>query len=292
MQPATHLSIESMCGLGQVSRAGFYRHWQQQEPGVEETELRAQVQQIALAHRRNYGYRRVTQELRQQGWAVNRKRVARIMAADNLLCVRRRRFVLTTDSTHDLRVHLNLAGRMQLSGIDQLWVADLTYIRLREQFVFLAVILDAFSRRCVGSHLSEEIDSKLTLAALEKAIEVRRPPARLIHHSDRGVQYACGDYIARLEAAGILPSMSRAGCPYGNAMAESFMKTLKHEQVNGTAYRDLAHARAEIGSFIEQVYNRQRLHSALAYLSPDEYEEKAPRAAAQQPLAATANSCP
>src|SRR6185312_6734090 len=155
MQPATHLSIESMCGLGQVSRAGFYRHWQQQEPGVEETELRAQVQQIALAHRRNYGYRRVTQELRQQGWAVNRKRVARIMAADNLLCVRRRRFVLTTDSSHDLRVHLNLAARLQLSGIDQLWVADLTYIRLREQFVFLAVILDAFSRRVVGWALDE-----------------------------------------------------------------------------------------------------------------------------------------
>jgi putative transposase len=147
MQPQAHLSIESMCRLGRVSRAGFYRHWQQREPRGEEMELRAQVQQIVVTHRRNYGYRRVSRVLREQGWVVNHKRVARIMAEDNLLCIRRRRFVLTTDSKHDLRVYLNLAARMELSGIDQLWVADLTYIRLREQFLYLAVILDAFSRR-------------------------------------------------------------------------------------------------------------------------------------------------
>ena len=147
MQPVAHLSIESMCRLGQVSRAGFYRRWRERQPKVEETELRAEVQRIVVEHRRNYGYRRVTRELHNQGWAVNHKRVARLMAEDNLLCVRRRRFILTTDSRHDLRVYANLAARMELSGIDQLWVADLTYIRLREQFVYLAVILDAFSRR-------------------------------------------------------------------------------------------------------------------------------------------------
>src|SRR5689334_4643011 len=168
MQPQAHLSIESMCRLGQVSRAGFYRYWQQREPRVEETELRSQVQQIVVAHRRNYGYRRVTRELRAQGWAVNHKRGARIMAEDNLLCVRRRRFVLTTDCKHDLRVYFNLAARMELSGIDQLWVADLTYIRLREQFVYLAVVLDAFSRRVVGWALDESLHVPLALAALRK----------------------------------------------------------------------------------------------------------------------------
>ena len=147
MRPQTHLSVESMCRLAQVSRAGFYRHWQEREPRSEETELRAEVQRIALAHRRNYGYRRVTAQLRGQGWAVNRKRMARLMAEDNLLCLRRRRFVVTTDSSHQLRVHLNLAARMELTGIDQLWVADITYIRLAEQFLYLAVVLDAYSRR-------------------------------------------------------------------------------------------------------------------------------------------------
>lgn len=273
MQPATHLSIESMCRLGQVSRAGFYRHWQQREPGVEETELRAQVQQIALTHRRNYGYRRVTQELRQQGWAVNRKRVARIMAADNLLCVRRRRFVLTTDSTHDLRVHLNLAARLQLSGIDQLWVADLTYIRLREQFVFLAVILDAFSRRVVGWALDESLHVALAVAALRKALYARQPAPGLVHHSDRGIQYASQQYVDLLLAHGLVPSMSRAGNPYDNAKCESFIKTLKQEEIYTRDYRDRADLGAHITEFLEQYYNRRRLHSALNYRSPEQFEQ-------------------
>ncbi|HEY1605078.1 MAG TPA: IS3 family transposase, partial [Allosphingosinicella sp.] len=173
------------------------------------------------------------------------------------------------------------------------WVADITYVRLAEAFVYLAVVLDAFSRKVVGWAMEDHLRAELALEALAMALETRTiVPGGLVHHSDRGVQYACGDYIARLEAAGILPSMSRVACPYDNAMAESFMKTLKQEEVNGTAYRDLAHARAEIGTFIEQVYNRQRLHSALAYLSPEEYEGTKPWAAAQQPMAMETPSCP
>ena len=180
MQPQAHLSIESMCRLAAVSRAGFYRHWHEREPRVEEMELRAQLQQIVVRHRRNYGYRRVARELRDQGWVVNRKRVARIMAEDNLLCIRLRRFVLTTDSKHDLRVYVNLAARLELSGIDQLWVADLTYLRLREQFLYLAVILDAFSRRVVGWALDDSLPVPLALAALRKALSLRRPAPGLV----------------------------------------------------------------------------------------------------------------
>ena len=231
MQPHTHLSIESMCRLGQVSRAGFYRHWQQREPRAEETELRAEVQQIVLAHRRNYGYRRVTRELRDRGWGVNHKRVARLMATDNLLCLRKRRFVRTTDSGHDLRVWLNLAARLELTGIDQLWVADMTYLRLAGEFLYLAVVLDAYSRKVVGWALNQRLDTGLALAALRHAIAARRPRPGLVHHSDRGVQYASHAYVDLLHAHRIQPSMSRAGNPYDNARCESFMKTLKQEEI-------------------------------------------------------------
>lgn len=273
MQPQAHLSIESMCRLAVVSRAGFYRHWQQREPRVEEMELRAQVQQIVVTHRRNYGYRRVTRELRDQGWAINHKRVARIMGEDNLLCIRRRRFVLTTDSRHDLRVYVNLAARLELSGIDQLWVADLTYIRLREQFLYLAVILDAFSRRVVGWALDDSLHVPLALAALRKALELRRPAPGLVHHSDRGVQYASKEYVHLLLEHGIAPSMSRAGNPYDNAKCESFMKTLKQEEIYTRDYRDRADLEVHIGQFLEQYYNRSRLHSALNYRSPEQFEQ-------------------
>jgi transposase InsO family protein len=272
MQPQTHLTVETMCRLGQVSRAGFYRSWQERAPRAEEMEVRAQVQQIVLAHRRNYGYRRVTRELRAQGLAVNHKRVARIMAEDNLLCLRKRRFVLTTDSQHDLRVYLNLAARLELSGINQLWVADLTYLRLREQFLFLAVILDAFSRRVVGWALDESLQVSLALAALRKALALRRPAPGLVHHSDRGVQYAAREYVALLLEHGIAPSMSRAGNPYDNAKCESFMKTLKQEEIYTRQYRDRADLEAHIAQFLEQYYNRQRLHSALNYRSPEQFE--------------------
>ncbi len=272
MQPQAHLSIESMCQLGRVSRAGFYRHWQQREPDGEEMELRARVQQIVVAHRRNYGYRRVSRELRERGWVVNHKRVARIMAEDNLLCIRRRRFVLTTDSKHDLRVYVNLAARIELSGIDQLWVADLTYIRLREQFLYRAVILDAFSRRVMGWGLGDSLDTTLALAALRQAIQLRRPAPGLVHHSDRGIQYASKQYVALLLKHHIAPSMSRAGNPYDNAKCESFMKTLKQKEIHTREYCDRADLEAHIAHFLEQYYNRQRLHSALNYRSPEQFE--------------------
>jgi transposase InsO family protein len=272
MQPQAHLSIESMCRLGQVSRAGFYRHWREREPRSEQTELRGQIQQIALAHRRNYGYRRVTAELRDHGWNVNHKRIARLMAEDNLLCLRKRTFVRTTDSGHDLRVYLNLAGPMELSGLDQLWVADITYLRLAGEFLYLAVVLDAFSRKVVGWSLEERIDAGLAIAALRQAIDARQPKPGLVHHSDRGVQYASNAYVDLLGEHGIVPSMSRAGNPYDNARCESFMKTLKQEEIHTRRYRDRADLEAHIGEFIERYYNRRRLHSALGYRSPDQFE--------------------
>lgn len=287
------LSVEQLCRLAQINRAAFYRRWQESAPKAEETALRDRLQHVCVANR-HYGYRRIAALLRREGWVVNHKRVLRLMREDNLLCLRRPLFrPATTDSRHGWRLWPNLARHLMPTTVNQLWVADITYVRLAEAFVYLAVIVDAFSRKVVGWAMADHLRAQLALDALTMALDRRSiAPSALVHHSDRGVQYACGDYIARLEAAGILPSMSRAGCPYDNAMAESFMKTLKQEQVNGSDYRDLAHATAEIGMFIEQVYNRQRLHSALAYLSPDEYEDKRTRAAAQQPAIMTASRCP
>jgi putative transposase len=289
---AAVLSIERMCGLAGVSRAAYYRRWGQSAPLQEETALRDVIQHLALAHR-HYGYRRIGALLRRQGWSVNHKRLVRLMREDNLLCLRKPPFKPpTTDSRHGWRVWPNLARRLIPLQTDQLWVADITYVRLDEAFVYLAVVLDAFSRKAVGWAMQAHLKASLALEALEMALASREViPGALVHHSDRGVQYACGDYIARLEAAGIQPSMSRVGCPYDNAMAESFMKTLKHEEIDASAYRDLAHARSAIGEFIDTVYNRQRLHSALAYLSPVEFETNRPWAAAQQPKAITQPSC-
>jgi transposase InsO family protein len=279
-----------MCRLGQVSRAGFYRHWRERAPRAEQTELRAEIQQIALAHRRNYGYRRVTAELRARGWNVNHKRIERLMAEDHLLAVRRRAFVRTTDSGHDLRVYLNLAAAMELSGIDQLWVADITYLRLAEQFLFLAVVLDAYSRKVVGWSLDERIDSGLTIAALRQAIDAREPKPGLVHHSDRGVQYASNAYVDLLGAHGLVPSMSRAGNPYDNARCESFMKTLKQEEIYTRRYRDRADLEAHIEQFIERDYNRRRLHSALGYRTPEQFERSLLTAPAAVPAASVSFS--
>jgi transposase InsO family protein len=267
------LTVERMCALVQVSRAGYYRHWQATAPRTAETALRDDVQRMALAER-HYGYRRLTKVLQQMGWQVNHKRVLRLMREDNLLCLRKAAFVpTTTDSRHGWRVYPNLAWRLQPSGVNQLWVADITYVRLAEGFAYLAVVLDAFSRRAIGWAMEEHLKASLALAALEMALANRAiTPGLLVHHSDRGVQYACGDYIERLEAHAIQPSMSRVGCPYDNAMAESFMKTLKQEEVDGRSYRDLAHARQAIEYFLSDVYNRQRLHSALAYHAPADVE--------------------
>jgi putative transposase len=267
------LGIERMCRLVDVSRAGYYRHWRASAPAQETTALRDEVQRLSLAHR-FYGYRRITALLRQAGWTVNHKRVQRIRQTDNLLCVTGRTFrPATTDSRHRFAVYPNLARRLLPTSVNQLWVADITYVRLAEAFVYLAVVLDACSRRVVGWALAEHLKASLALAALEMALATRPVASgELVHHSDRGVQYACGDYIERLEVAGIQPSMSRAGCPWDNAMAESFMRTLKREEIDGRSYRHLAEARACIETFIEDVYNRQRLHSALAYRSPVAFE--------------------
>jgi putative transposase len=270
-------SVERLCRLAQVSRAAFYRRWRESAPKAEETALRDKVQRLCLANR-HYGYRRIAALLRREEWPVNHKRVLRIMREDNLLCLGKPLFrPATTDSRHGWRIWPNLARHMAPTMANQLWVADITYVRLAEAFVYLAVVLDAFSRKVIGWALTDHLRAELALEALAMALASREVIRDgLVHHSDRGVQYACGDYIARLLDAGILPSMSRVGCPYDNAMAESFMKTLKQEEVNGADYRDLVHARESIGAFIETVYNRQRLHSALAYRSPEEYEERAP----------------
>jgi transposase InsO family protein len=232
-----------MCALLEVSRAGYYRHWRASAPRLEETELRDAIQRLALSQR-HYGYRRITALLKREGWCVNHKRVLRLMREDNLLCLRRRTFVpATTDSNHRFRVYPNLARKLETTAVNQLWVADITYVRLAEDFAYLAVVLDAHSRRVVGWAMATHLRASLALQALDMALLARDVIAGgLVHHSDRGVQYACDGYIARLQAHGIVPSMSRVGCPYDNAMAESFMKTLKTEEVEGRAYRDLAHA--------------------------------------------------
>jgi len=268
-------AIERLCRLAGVSRASYYRFWRTSAPRSHDTTVRDAIQHLALANGPHRGYRLITFQLQQQGLIVNHKRVLRLMRQDNLLCQRRRAFVpATTDSKHGWPVVPNLARGMQLSGLDQLWVADITYIRLQEEFVYLAVILDAFSRRVVGWSLRDHLQARLAVDALRMAIEARRPaPDSLIHHSDRGVQYACSDYTELLATYKIAASMSRIGNPYDNAKAERFMRTLKTEQVDGTLYRDLAHASADIGGFIERIYNSQRLHTALGYLTPVAFED-------------------
>jgi len=270
-----NLSIECMCQLAGVSRAGFYRSLQAQDPVEEDMEVRSVIQTIFTEHKRRYGYRRVSRELRRRGMLVNHKRVARLMREDNLLAVQPRTFVVTTDSNHELEVYLNLASRMKLTGINQLWVADLTYIRLHREFVFLAVILDAFSRKVVGWELDRTLAARLPIATLEKALAERKPPPGMVHHSDRGVQYASGAYVGILRKHGMIPSMSRPANPYDNASCESFMKTLKREEIHANEYRDLDHPRANIAEFIDSYYNRVRLHSALGYRPPEEFEQTA-----------------
>jgi len=267
------LTIRRMLKLGRASRSSFYRFDPERKPSDADgdMELRDAIQRIALEWP-CYGRPRITRELRRQGWTVNPKRVYRLMREDNLLCVRRRKFVVTTDSNHDRRIYPNLARELMLTGVNQLWIADLTYIRLLEEFVFLAAILDAFSRRVIGWALDRTLDDELTLTALRMALAKRVVAAGLVHHSDRGSQYASRDYIGLLETNQIRISMSRRGNPWDNAACESFMKTLKYEEVYRNEYRDLAEARASIGAFLERVYNQKRLHSALGYVPPAEFE--------------------
>ncbi len=261
-----------MVELGQVSRSGFYRWKAHSDPGPDpDMELRDAIQRIALQWP-CYGRPRITAALRRQGWKVNPKRVYRLMREDNLLCARKRKFVVTTNSCHGRKVYPNLVPKMVLTGVDQLWVADITYIRLQAEFVFLAVILDAYSRRVIGWELDRTLETRLTLAALRMALSRRRIQPGLVHHSDRGTQYASIDYTDLLKAHNIDISMSRKANPWDNAACESFMKTLKYEEVHRNEYRDLAEARASICQFLEKVYNQKRLHSALGYLPPAEFE--------------------
>jgi transposase InsO family protein len=264
--------VERMCRLAGVSRAGFYRGWDARAPEEAELAMRAAVHKVALAHRRRYGYRRILKDLRNSGIVIGKHRLQRILREDNLLAIRHRKFILTTESQHECHVYLNLAARMTLTGINQLWVADITYIRLRREFVYLAVVIDRFSRRVIGWALDQTLASRLVMEALQKAIDTRQPPTGLVHHSDRGVQYACADYIQLLSAHGIIPSMSRPANPYDNAACESFMKTLKQEEIYCNEYCDFAGLSAHLEEFLEHYYNRLRLHSALSYRTPEEFE--------------------
>ncbi len=272
MQLEGSLTIAEACQLAQVSRAGFYRAFADHAPEQARTALQDRIQRIALANR-CYGYRRVAAELRRQGVVVNHKCVLRILREDNLLSLRRRRFVLTTESRHGFVRYPNLAERLKPNGINQLWVADITYIRLREQFVYLAVLLDAYSRRVVGWALEQTLQASLALKALDRALADRTFQPGIVHHSDQGVQYCCPDYVGRLLDQSFVISMSRAGVPYDNAKAESFIKTLKAEEIQLKSYRAIGEARRQIGHFLEEVYNRKRLHSALGYRPPAEFEE-------------------
>jgi putative transposase len=273
MQSQGGLSIQRMCEMGSVSRASFYRDWKKRAPTEAEMALRDAIQRMAVAHR-FYGYRRITILVQREGYEVGTKKVRRLMKEDNLLAVRRKKFITTTDSDHGFVVYPNLAEHLIVSDVNQLWVADITYVRLLAEFVYLAVVLDAFSRRAVGWALGRSLQTSLPLAALEIAVNSRRPRPGLVHHSDRGSQYASNDYVKQLESIRAVLSMSRPACPWENGQCESFLKTLKREEINARPYRTMEELELHLEEFIEQVYNRVRLHSALGYRSPAEFEQQ------------------
>jgi putative transposase len=287
---ANTAGIAHLTQIAKLSRASYYRWREPRLSASDDADLRDRIQRLAL-QRRHEGYRRITRRLRDEGLIVNAKRVLRLMRADNLLSLRRKPFVPpTTDSKHKFKIVANLARFLEPTGLDQLWVADITYVRLAESFVYLAVIIDAFSRKVVGHALDDHLEARLALAAFDMAIAARNPPPGLIHHSDRGVQYACADYAARLDERGFQRSMSRPGNPYDNAKAESFMKTLKAEEVDGKTYLNLEDARRRIGAFIDDVYNADRLHSALGYKTPIAFEDDLRKTEAEHRMPVTALS--
>ena len=268
------LTVERMCHLAQVSRSGFYRYLGERWPAEEELTLRSAIQDLVLEHRWRYGYRRVAAELRQRGMIVNRKRVARLMREDNLLTVRDTSPFASVGAVRAVQIYLNLPSRLKVSGPNQLWVADITYIHLRTEFVYLAVLLDSFSRTVIGWALGRTLQAKLPLRALEQAIAHRQPPPGVVHHSDQGVQYVCREYMQALHEHRMVPSMSRPTNPFDNATCESFLRTLKRKQINATVYYDFESLHKELTAFIDHYYNRLRLHSALGYQSPEGFENQ------------------
>src|ERR1700723_2968524 len=285
--------VQHLCQLAQLSRAGYYRHLAPRESKRDDADIRDAIHRIALSDR-FYGYRRIAQQLKREGLVVNSKRVRRLMRLDNLLSLRYKPFVpRTTDSAHGYEIVCDLTREAMLTAPDHVWVADITYIRLAEEFVYLAVVMDAFSRKVVGWALADHLQASLPLEALDKAIASRGGSLKdLIHHSDRGVQYACRDYALRLSQIGAHASMSRPGTPQDNAKAESFMHTLKAEEVDGKAYRSREDAESKIGAFIDDVYNARRLHSSIGYKPPIELEDEfrqAQKREANQPMPVSQN---
>jgi putative transposase len=280
------LTVSRLCSSLSLPRAEYYRHSNCPETVTRDLDLRQAIQQIAY-DMPAYGYRRITAQLARNGVVANHKRVLKLMRKDGLLCNRKPAFVNTTQSQHSFAIYPNLVPSLVVDGTNQLWVADLTYIHLRRELFYLAVVLDAFSRRVIGWHMDSTLGAQLAVTALQMAISQRTITLTLVHHSDRGVQYASNVYVNLLKEHGIRISMSRAGNPYDNAQAERFIKTLKYEEVYLNEYENRAEARFRIGEFLEQIYNHKRLHSKLGYVPPAEFEQSFPQSTWPKPVVST-----
>lgn len=280
------LSVNRLCTVLGLSRAEYYRHAKGRALGEQDLELRQAIQQLA-AQMPAYGYRRITAQLAREGIVANHKRVLKLMRKDGLLCLSKAAFVNTTQSQHSFTIYPNLVPSLTIAAPDQLWVADITYIHLRREVFYLAVVLDAFSRRVLGWHMDSSLGAQLTVTALKMALAQRTIGPNLVHHSDRGSQYAAEAYVKLLKEHGIRISMSRTGNPYDNAKAERFIKTLKYEEIYLNEYDNLTEARFRISEFLDDVYNHKRLHSKLGYVPPAEFEQSFRLSTRPQPVVST-----